>query len=187
MAMKRNSLRLYFVAIVPEAPIYAEILALKTEIRDRYGSKAALRSPPHITMHMPFQWKEEKESQLLNSLNELAILQQQFKLIIEDFGAFPPRVIYVQVKENQLLNMFQKEVGRNALKNWHIYPKSGSRAFAPHMTIAFRDLKKPKFIAAWKEFEQRKYYAEFTVLDLCLLKHNGKSWDIFHRSPLLVP
>jgi len=185
--MKRESLRLYFVAIVPEEPVYSEILALKTEIRDRFSSKAALRSPPHITLHMPFQWKEEKEEQLFNSLNELAILHQPFKVTLKDFGAFPPRVIYVQVEENQHLNMLQKEVSRNASIIWHIYPKSDSRAFTPHMTIAFRDLKKSNFFEAWKEFEGREYQTEFTASDLCLLKHNGKSWDIFHRSPLLAP
>jgi 2'-5' RNA ligase len=185
--MKRDSLKLYFVAIVPEEPIYAEILALKTEIRDRFSSKAALRSPPHITLHMPFQWKEEKESQLLTTLNELAILHQPFKVTLKDFGAFSPRVIYVQVEENQHLNMLQKEVGRKALKIWHIYPKPDSRAFTPHMTIAFRDLKKPNFFEAWKEFEGRQYQTEFTASDLCLLKHNGKTWDVLHHAALSAP
>lgn len=185
--MKRDSLKLYFVAIVPAEPIYSEILALKTEIRDRFDSKAALRSPPHITLHMPFQWKEEKESQLLDSLNELSILHQPFRLAIEGFGAFHPRVIYVQVEESESLKSLQKEINRNASKFWRIYPKPNSRPFTPHMTIAFRDLKKPKFFEAWKEFETRKYSAEFMVSDLCLLKHNGKTWDVLHRAALMAP
>jgi hypothetical protein len=52
--MKRDSLRLYFIAHVPEEPVFADLMALKTAVRDLYGSKAALRSPPHITLHMPF-------------------------------------------------------------------------------------------------------------------------------------
>ena len=182
--MKRDSLNLYFVAIVPEDPIFSEVLALKAEFRDRYSSSAALRSPPHITLHMPFQWKEGKEDLLVNSLDDLAILHRPFKLSLNNFGAFIPRVIYIQVQESNLLNTFQNEVNRNASKNWHIYPKSNSRPFTPHMTIAFRDLKKPKFLEAWKEFEQREYNAQFTVRALCLLKHNGKTWDVHHRSSL---
>ena len=178
---------LYFVAIVPEEPIYSEILSLKTEFRDRFNSSAALRSPPHITLHMPFQWKEEKEEQLLHSLDELAKLHQPFPVAIEDFGAFPPRVIYVHIEECKPLNTLQKIVSRNAATNWNIYPKSDSRPFRPHMTIAFRDLKKPKFFEAWKEFESRKYSAKIKVSNLCLLKHNGKTWDVHHRAPLSSP
>ena len=182
--MKRDSLRLYFVAVVPEEPVYSEVLAFKSEFRDRFKSSAALRSPPHITLHMPFQWQEKKEELLLSSLKNLAVLHQPFKIALEDFGAFPPRIIYIHVNESNALNTIQKEVNRNATSNWHIYPQANSRPFIPHMTIAFRDLKKPMFTEAWQDFEQRKYKVEFTVSDLCLLKHNGKSWDIHHRARL---
>ena len=179
--MKRDSLKLYFVAIVPEEPVYSEVLAFKSEFRDRFNSSAALRSPPHITLHMPFQWQEKKEEQLHGSLDELASRHQPFQLTLGDFGAFPPRVIYIQVKENDALNTIQKEVHRNASAHWHIYPQPNSRPFIPHMTIAFRDLKKPMFREAWQDFEQRKYSAEITIGDLCLLKHNGKSWEILQK------
>ena len=179
--MKRDSLKLYFVAIVPEEPVYSEVLAFKAEIRDRFNSSAALRSPAHITLHMPFQWKAEKEELLLDSLNNLASLHQSFQLSLVNFAAFPPRVIYIHVIDSEALNTVQKEVHRNAATNWHIYPQPNSRPFKPHMTIAFRDLKRQMFHEAWQDFEQREYKAEFTVGDLCLLKHNGKSWDISHK------
>jgi 2'-5' RNA ligase len=183
--MKTDNLKLYFLALTPNEPICTDIWQLKTEIKDRFNSKAALRSPPHITLHMPFQWKEEKEEVLINSLNNVAGGQSTFNVRLEDFGAFPPRVIYVQVIESELLGKVHHVIQTMARSDWHIYPKTtNSRPFHPHMTIAFRDLKKPEFYKAWKGFEDRKYYAEFTVLDLCLLKHNGKSWDIFHRASL---
>lgn len=49
---------LYFIALVLPSPLYEEVTRLKEYFRDRYNSKAALRSPPHITLHMPFKWKE---------------------------------------------------------------------------------------------------------------------------------
>jgi 2'-5' RNA ligase len=133
---------------------------------------------------MPFQWQEKKEERLLSSLNKLAALHRPFQITLNDFGAFFPRVIYVNIKDSEALNIIEKEVGRNAATNWRIYPQANSRPFKPHMTIAFRDLKKPMFTKAWQDFEQREYSAEFTVRDLCLLKHNGKLWDIHHRSRL---
>ena len=42
---------------------------IKQEFANRFNSKAALRSPPHITLHMPFKWKEEKEVKLIDVLS----------------------------------------------------------------------------------------------------------------------
>ena len=183
--MKKDNLKLYFVAIVPGKPVYEEVLAFKEEFKERFNSKAALRSPPHITLHMPFQWKEEKEQLLVSSLEDLTNGQTPFDIKVEGFGAFPPRVIYVNVIESNALKAIFQAVQKNARIDWHIYPKStNSRPFKPHMTIAFRDLKKLEFFKAWEEFENRKYIAQFLAEDICLLKHNGNSWDILHRSTL---
>jgi 2'-5' RNA ligase len=55
---------------------------------------------------------------------------------------------------------------------------SKTRPFAPHMTVAFRDLTKQNFKAAWPEFEKRQLYFEFTAEKLTLLLHDGKRWNI---------
>ncbi|MBT8191301.1 MAG: 2'-5' RNA ligase family protein [Bacteroidia bacterium] len=181
--MTKPKPKLYFIAIVPGEPVFSEILAFKTEFKDRFNSTAALRSPPHITLHMPFKWNQDKEDELIKPLCTLAGEQQSFKLSLHDFGAFPPRVIFVQVNENTELNKLQQVVQNIAKTKWHIHtPGSGTqRPFRPHMTIAFRDLKKSAFHGAWVEFKERRYVNTFEVKDLCLLKHNGKSWDVMER------
>ena len=185
-SMRKDSLKLYFIAIVPEEPVFSEVKAFKSEFKDRYNSKAALRSPPHITLHMPFKWNEEKEERLIKPLKQLAVEYQPFSLLLNDFGAFPPRVIYVNVDESKELDALQKDVKKLAKTSWHIHPPKGGldRPFRPHMTIAFRDLKKSSFHEAWPEFKERKYSTTFEVKDICLLKHNGKSWDVLERIPL---
>ena len=52
-----------------------------------------------------------------------------------------------------------------------------NRPFHPHVTIGFRDLKKPMFYAAKKEFERREVSFEFQVKETSLLKHDGKKWS----------
>ena len=184
--MKKDNLKLYFIAIVPEEPVFSEIKVFKTEFKDRFNSKAALRSPPHITLHMPFKWKEEKEDRLIKPLGEMAGELKPFNLILNSFGAFPPRVIYVKVDESKELDALHKSVRNLAKASWHIYPPKGGqdRPFRPHMTAAFRDLKKADFQIAWQEFKERNYSAAFDVKDICLLKHNGKSWDVIERVTL---
>ena len=58
--MKEGEKR-YFLAIIPPEKIEKEIYGLKELVADKFHSKAALRSPAHITLHMPFLWKEAKE------------------------------------------------------------------------------------------------------------------------------
>lgn len=63
----------YFIAIIPPSPIESDVLALKNFFKEKYNSKASLNSPPHITLHMPFLWKEKKEEELNDALRSFAI------------------------------------------------------------------------------------------------------------------
>jgi 2'-5' RNA ligase len=53
--------QLYFIALIPPEPFFSEVLGLKNEVKDRFNSKAALNSPPHVTLHMPFRFKERND------------------------------------------------------------------------------------------------------------------------------
>ena len=61
---------LFFIALIPPEPIKSEVMAFKKEMEEKFDSKAALRSPPHITLHMPFQWREDREGLLKDKLGE---------------------------------------------------------------------------------------------------------------------
>lgn len=181
--MKKEDHSLYFIALLPQEPTYSKVIGLKEEIRARYESKAALRSPPHITLHMPFKWKPHKESILFTTLEQIASNHSSFSLEFKNFGCFEPRVIYVGVKESADLTNLQSQVAKRVASDWHIYPQPGSRPFQPHMTIGFRDLKKPRFYKAWEEFASREFNGSSVFNHLCLLKHNGKSWDVYKEIP----
>ncbi|MEM9078853.1 MAG: 2'-5' RNA ligase family protein, partial [Bacteroidota bacterium] len=75
-----NELPLYFIAIIPPDPIFSFALQQKEYIAEYYNSKAALRSPPHITLHMPFRLKESREAPLIQYLDNLAKANPQFLL-----------------------------------------------------------------------------------------------------------
>lgn len=179
--MKEKKGKLYFIALVPEGELYEEMMSLKNGIAIKYGSKAALKSPPHITLYMPFKWKEEKEKKLFDVLEEFSRIHEPVIVELKDFGSFKPRVIYIHVEDNESLNVIQKELIRALKTNLKIIDKGfEERPFRPHMTIAFRDLKKPMFFKAWEEeFKDKKFSASFTAHSIVLLKHNGKSWDIY--------
>ena len=57
-------------------------------------------------------------------------------------------------------------------------PVSKTRPFAPHLTVAFRDLTKQNFKAAWVEFEPQQADLDFVADRISLLLHDGKRWNV---------
>src|SRR3954471_7813802 len=89
----------YFIAIVIPDPIFTEIEAVKDRLFRDHGLKGALRSPAHITLHRPFDWKTEKEELLLSRLEQFSF-DEKFNIEIDGFDVFEPRVIFANVLRN---------------------------------------------------------------------------------------
>lgn len=177
---EKNSENLYFIAIIPPEPIYGEALAYKHHFKDRFNSKAALNSPPHITLHMPFAWKESKEDALIENLETFSIEQKSFELRLNNFSAFEPRVIFIDVIKNEKLEGLQKQLKRFCKVELNLFNADYKElAYHPHITLAFRDLKKAEFYKAWEEFKDKKVETSFKVNSIALLKYDGKEWETF--------
>lgn len=175
---KQEPYALYFIALVLPPPLDEEVSRLKEYFRDRYNSKAALRSPPHITLHMPFKWKEKREPELIRALEKFSLGRHPVTVELKNFGCFPPRVIFIDVVKTSELEQLQKDLVkfcRSELNlthaNWRDNP------FNPHVTLAFRDLRKDRFAEAWKEFHGREFGATVLINAITLLKHNGQQWQ----------
>jgi 2'-5' RNA ligase len=170
------SVQKYFIAIVAPEPIQTKLMSLKEFVKDTYNSKGALRSPAHVTLHMPFEWKEEKEDSLINILAQFSF-KEELTIELHNFSCFEPRVIFVDVVKNELLKMLQKELVEHIKKNLRLFNQSNDvRGFYPHITIAFRDLKKERFYQAITYFKTQTFTESFKTRYFCLLKHTGKEW-----------
>ena len=174
----------YFIAIVIPEPFQAELIAFKQLIKDTYNSKAALRSPAHITLHLPFEWKEEKEDGLINVLQQFSS-KEDFVIELLNFSCFELRVIFIDVVKNELLTKLQDNLVNYAKRNLRLFNQSYDiRGFHPHVTIAFRDLKKQVFNEAYTYFKTQHYTASFKATSFCLLKHTGKEWQVYKEFSL---
>lgn len=175
----------YFLAVVPPEPVYAKALKLKNYFKEKYNSKASLNSPPHITLHMPFQWREEKEQDLTNAFSRFQTEVSPFNLKLLNFGSFPPRVIFIDVIPGDELARLQKDLLRFCKRELNLFNADyKNQPFHPHLTLAFRDLKKSIYAEAWQEFRTKSFDAEFLVDKFHILKHNGKVWQAFREIPL---
>ncbi len=166
----------YFLAIVIPEPLFEKTEAVKQKLFEDHGLKGALRSPAHITLHRPFEWKEEKEDLLIKKLCEFKF-GRSISVDLKNFGCFEPKVLFIDVVENTELNDLQNGLVQFVKFNLNIFNQANDlRAYHPHVTIAFRDLKKELFYKAWEEYKNKVFDASFTVNNFVLLKHNGSVW-----------
>src|SRR5688500_13595598 len=179
LSLKKKEQKLYFIAIVPPPPIYEETLEQKAYFKTKYNSKASLNSPPHITLHMPFRWIEEEEHDLVEYLRSFAAQNRPVNIQLNNFSSFPPRVIFVKVESNQELESLQKNLHRYFKRQLNLFNANYKELpFQPHLTLAFRDLKKPNYVKAWEEFTEKSYQAAFLAGKIALLKHTGSVWEV---------
>ena len=177
-----KKLNQYFIAIVPPPPIYDEALEQKQYFKDHYQSKASLNSPPHITLHMPFRWREDREEELEQRLAEFSSKFFPVTISLDNFSSFPPRVIFINVVKSTELETLHTELKRFCKKELNLFNADyKEQPFHPHVTLAFRDLKKPNYQKAWREFEQKRYRADFLANSIALLKHDGRTWQVFRE------
>ncbi|MFQ3614343.1 MAG: 2'-5' RNA ligase family protein [Cyanobacteriota bacterium] len=174
-----------FLALLPPLPLQEQVRALQQEFVDRFASRAALRSPPHITLVPPFEWPRSEWPALIGSLRIFAASQDAISVELSGFGAFAPRVIYIQVVPSAELQQLQSGVQAHWLPLLNLKsPSTRSRPFVPHMTVAFRDLTHHHFRDAWLEFQPRRFQASFSVTHLTLLQHEGQQWQVAEQVSL---
>ncbi|MBO3698817.1 2'-5' RNA ligase family protein [Roseivirga sp. E12] len=175
--MKRTEAK-YFLAIIPSEPVQSQVQEIKEYFRDTYGSKGALRSPAHITLHMPFRWKEKKEGKLFDLLAQ-ATKESKFELELNGYGAFSPKTMFIKNQQSQELIDFQKRLADFAKRHMNLFNATHNRGYHPHMTVAFRDLKKDAFLEAWDEFKEKDFNERLIVDSFWLLKHDGTRWNAY--------
>jgi len=136
----------FFIALLPSQDIQDYANQIKQDFADRYASSGALKSPPHITLQPPFEWADANLPLLEASLQEFARGQQPLAIPLRGFDAFVPRVIYINVVRSQELLTLQTNLIAYTESNLEIVDQvSKTRPFAPHITVAFRDLTKQNF------------------------------------------
>ncbi len=169
----------FFIALLPPQDIQDYVNQIKQHFADNYASRSAQNSPPHITLQPPFEWVDVDVQPIEELLKEFANRQRAIPITLSGFDAFAPRVIYINVVRSQELLRLQADLMADVERNLGIIDEvSKTRPFAPHLTVAFRDLTKENFKAAWPEFKQRQLHFEFTGEKLTLLIHDGSRWNV---------
>jgi 2'-5' RNA ligase len=164
----------YFIAILLPEPILGQVESYKQYLLKQFNLRGALRSPAHITLHRPFEWKAEKENVLIETLQKFDF-STGFNIELQNFNCFSPRVIYVDVLKNEKLEELHTNLKYFAQNNLKLLNEvEDMRGFHPHVTIAFRDLRKNKFEEVWNTFKEKTFAAKFDYTGFSLLKLESK-------------
>lgn len=175
---------LYFIALMPPATIRTEIEAFKKEIREKYNIKHALKLPAHVTLQIPFRMPENKEEILIKKIRKFASENKDFETELEGFGKFSKQVIFIKIKDHEPYIQLHEKLQNLMLDFLNLKSHEISSKIHPHITVATRDLKRSNFPGVWNDFKDREYSTSFKTDYLYILKHNGKTWDIFRKFQL---
>ena len=170
---------LYLIALIPPNKIRERVHALKLDMKDRFKAKHALKAPVHITLQMPFRLDDEGETITISHLERFASGQKSFSIVLNGFDAFEPRVLFVKIENQRPIQDLHKRLKRILIEKLSFPKNRVINELHPHMTIATRDLTESNFYSAWSEYKNKPFEGSFRSDSISLLKHNGKSWDIY--------
>lgn len=167
----------FFVALLPPLEVQEYANQVIQELGDRYQTRTS-KSPPHITLQPPFQWQLQQVAPLEQTLSEFANQQPRAPVKLSGFGAFAPRVLYINVLKTIELLTLQAALATHLKETLGIVDPKSNRAFSPHLTVASRNLTRQTFRQAWTELQTHQVEFEFVGDRLTLLIHDGQRWQI---------
>jgi len=134
---------------------------------------------------MPFEWRADKEENLVVSLEKISSQLPVTQVVLRGFGSFDPRVIFIHVEPSEALETLQRTLRKFCKEELGLFNADyRDLPFHPHITVAFRDLKREFYKKAWEEFREKSFTGSFLSDRIWLLKHDGKKWNPFHEFPL---
>jgi len=179
---------LYMFALMPPAELAARIHAIRTVFSERFGFKAAMKPPVHITMLEPFVLHGEepdKFEQQVAGMKRWGQLQKPFMVALQNFSFFDnPRapVVFIDVVKDPGLRDLHTSFLREVKKYVELEPRKNG--FNPHITIGYRDVTPEAFPEIKMSYSKQKFSASFECHTLYLWKHNGKNWEVEMEFPL---
>jgi len=178
-----QNMDLYFIALVPHRELEEKIRRIKERMKAEFGAGHALKSPAHVTLQMPFKRSSEDETEISAALKRFASTEEPFTVELNGYGAFAPRVIFLQITQPGTVRALHLRLKEVLLKDLHFSPGEIMKDVQPHITVATRDLVKEAFSEAWPVIRGEEFVASFDVRSIFLLKHNGRCWDILEEFP----
>lgn len=166
----------YFVGLLLPPAFESQFNTLKQGISAQFQVKFALHAPAHLTLKMPFRYKEAKESELGLRLTTVLETQAPFHLQFTGIGHFGTRNIHQKVAPSESLLSLQTSLRSFCKRSLHLVEELSDRNFQPHVTLAYKDLKPGNFEEVLAYARKNEVKGEFLVAQAYLLKKVEGRW-----------
>lgn len=169
---------LKLIAILVPEPIRSQVVAEQHHIAIEWGPKHALRTPPHLTIIPPLS-VDDKTDEILRDI-AITVVQRTtpFNLQLHGYGAFKPRVVFIQPGESDALQDLYRQwrvlLERSTPQLLRKYP---DRPYHPHLTLAHRDVAPEQFRPMWNHYKDKSFEASFDVSGFWILNNTTSGWE----------
>ena len=168
---------LKLIALLLPGSLSEEVKKEQLFISITWGSKHALRTPPHITIIPPLSVTDTEEKSLLTIAEKISENIQPFTLHLDGYRSFKPKVVFMHVETSPELNDLQVVWRKELLSTMpHVLDQYPERPYHPHITLAHRDVTPEQFKKIWTHYAEQKFSTSFEVKSFCILKHNQNGW-----------
>ncbi len=178
---------LYFIALLPHQQLAERLTVIKHDFARNYGSSAALKTMPHITLQSPFKRSPDAEVEMHLRLQEFFEMYAAFDIELSGFNCFDNasnKVIFADVVKNDQLFHMHKALMYFLQTELKFTPRETPYSFHPHVTLAYRDLMADNFRKAWAVYKDKPFKGTFTANAAYPLKHDYRQWQVLSRFQL---
>jgi hypothetical protein len=183
---QRQELYEYLLVANPDHIVGRLVIAEKQSVQEKYQQQSALQNHgqmgdkvglPHITV-AKYMAKEGMEETIERWVQRICNLQKSFKVILNNFGGYPPHTLYIRVQNPQ---PFHSLVSQLKVIDSYVTGNSGHPvqfASKPHLPLA-KKLPDDLYNKALFDYASRDFHESFVVNELVLLKrkNNGDAFQ----------
>ena len=176
--MKSVTGPLKLIAILLPKDISDAVKREQQYIADHWGPSHALRTPPHITIIPPLAVNANSFNAIKRIGVEIASQCKPFTIRLHGFGAFKPRVVYINPiippDMQQLHRGWRDAIEAEMPQLLDRYP---DRPYHPHLTLAHRDVYPDQFQSIWRHYHDKPFDTSFEVSSCWILHHGRNGWE----------
>ena len=168
----------HFIGVLLPEDITLTLEDCRRYMREAYGCKSGHATPIHVTLVPPFRLPEEYPTEDLARAVESEVLPKVlgFTGHIDNFDAFGDRTLFAKVVPDEKWIALRDAVYGAVVKEAPGCTKKDGRPFAPHLTVANRDVPAGVMTDALQVMNELNLVEDFPVDNVTIFERQGGKW-----------
>ena len=168
----------HFIGVLLPEDITLTLEDCRRYMREAYDCKSGHATPIHVTLVPPFRLSEEYSSEDIARTIEKEVLPKglSFTGHIDNFDAFGDRTLFAKVVTDAKWVALRDAVYGAVVKAAPGGTKKDGRPFAPHLTVANRDVPSGVMTVALQVMNELKLVEDFPVDNITIFERQNGKW-----------